>query len=226
MIVQESPQELINRAFLQGETDLIGTKIFLSSTGSLAAIRSQYENAAFVKTDGIDFSANYVWDADFGLFNVGASGTYVNSYEYPGLGGAVIDGAGSRNRETFADPVPEFRAAANFGWMHEGHSMQMFVRHVSSFLDDQNSEFGTLSTGVPDFSNVIDEIRVGNHTTVDMSYSYNLGEVLGLSSATVTVGATNLFNARPPAVLGDGGYETRTHDPRGRLVYAGLRFGL
>ena len=34
------------------------------------------------------------------------------------------------------------------------------------------------------------------------------------------VGATNLFDKAPPRVATNGGYDSKVHDPRGRLLYA------
>ncbi|RMF13061.1 MAG: TonB-dependent receptor, partial [Alphaproteobacteria bacterium] len=67
--------------------------------------------------------------------------------------------------------------------------------------------------------------RVSSHTTVDVQYNYTLEDIGVIKSATFTVGAINLFNNQPPFVNTDGAFASRVHDPRGRLVYARLRFG-
>lgn len=48
-------------------------------------------------------------------------------------------------------------------------------------------------------------------------------KVLGDGEAEVTIGALNIFDEDPPEVGGTSnefGYDTKTHDPRGRLLFA------
>lgn len=236
VIVQQNAELLAIDGLIAGNTAIVGTPaeaaldsqiqvIVDGNTGQLLSVRNRYENAAFIETNGFDFSVVNVWDTDFGAFNLGVSGTYINNYKLPGIDGSVINGAGVRNRLNFADPVPEFRANVQFGWAYEDHAAQFFMRHVGSFTDDDNSVYGVLPNGAPDFNNLIREVEVAAFTTFDFNYRFDMSELIGVSNAAVTIGALNIFNQRPPAVIGDGGFETRTHDPRGRVIYGGLSFG-
>lgn len=237
VIVQQNAQELVNRALLGGETDLLAFTgdqvpegqpfVFLDpADGSIDAVQNFYENAAFINTDGLDVSASYVWETDgIGTFNLSAMVTYVSEYDLSGPGGITIEAAGRRNRENFGDPVPELRGQAMLGWNYERHTTNIAVRHIGQFTDDQNSVFGTLPDGTPDFNNLIERREIDGMTTVDLFYSYDFSDSFGLTNAALNIGALNVFNVRPPAVLGDGGFETRTHDPRQRIVYAGIRLG-
>ena len=38
-------------------------------------------------------------------------------------------------------------------------------------------------------------------------------------SVMISVGATNLFDEDPPFVATNGGFDSKVHDPRGRLIY-------
>ncbi|WP_374763028.1 TonB-dependent receptor domain-containing protein [Yunchengibacter salinarum] len=229
VIIQESAQELVNRALLGGETSLIGSQVFLDpSSGGIIAINNQFENAAFINTQGIDVKADYVFDTDAGTFTIGGSMTWVESYNLPNFGGGEgVDLAGFRNRDTFGDPIPEFRGQANVSWVNERHMANVVVRHVGRLIDDNNSTFATqAANGLPDLSQPLDLVKVGDHTTVDLFYSYDLSNKWGMADGTnFNIGAVNVLDQRPPPVLGDGGFETRTHDPRGRVIYAGFQFG-
>ena len=70
-----------------------------------------------------------------------------------------------------------------------------------------------------------DFAQIDSHTTVDLQYSYRFGGIGPVQDAAITLGVINLFDEEPPFVDTDGGFETRTHDPRGRLVYARLKVG-
>ncbi len=127
-----------------------------------------------------------------------------------------------RNDQIFADPVPDFRANLNVNWAKDRHAFSVFLRYIGSFLDDENSTFGTLPDGTRDFNNVVDAVKVKSHTTIDVQYSVDLSELAPWSGTRLTIGAINLFNERPPFVFTDGAFESRTHDPRGRVAYVRL----
>jgi iron complex outermembrane receptor protein len=38
----------------------------------------------------------------------------------------------------------------------------------------------------------------------------------------VTFGVRNITNERPPVVATNGGFDSKVHDPRGRMFYFGL----
>jgi len=54
-------------------------------------------------------------------------------------------------------------------------------------------------------------------TTVDVQYTYNLGELSIFSDAEVTLGIQNLTNEDPPWIPVITGYDGTLHDPRGRI---------
>src|SRR5690606_41747778 len=59
--------------------------------------------------------------------------------------------------------------------------------------------------------------RIGSHTTTDLRYGYSFR---GETGPIVSVGAINLFDRDPPHVHTNGGYDSKVHDPRGRVLYA------
>ena len=63
-------------------------------------------------------------------------------------------------------------------------------------------------------------------TTVDLQYNFNMeGLFDGGEATTFSIGLINAFDKRPPFVPTNGGFESRTHDPRGRLAYVRLSAG-
>ena len=59
--------------------------------------------------------------------------------------------------------------------------------------------------------------------TVDAQVNIDFREMFGSESAfTASLGVTNLTDEDPPFVATNGGFESRTHDPRGRIVYLQL----
>lgn len=235
IIVREQPEEIARRALIPSAPGfdpslLANGTVVLGPTGGLAFIRTQFVNEAGIKTDGFDASATYQYDVGVGTIRAGIEGTYINSYKAPvGAGGAVTDVAGFRNSQNFASPVPELRFNAHLGFSTGGHNLVGFVRYIDSFKDDQNCGGGDKPT---DFVGVdpvtlgcpggLDFAKISSHTTVDMQYSYSFGPHGPLQGASISVGGINIFNNAPPFVNTDGAYESRTHDPRGRMMYVRL----
>ena len=226
VIIEESPDDIAFKAFTTNP-EFIGTKVFLDpNTGALIQINTNFTNAAFIRTNGFDININYTFDSPLGIFRPAFEATYVADYELPlGPGGAKLDVVDRRNRQNFANPVPDWRFNASLAWMKGGHRAIVFLRYIDSFLDDENTVFATQPNGLPDFSQIITPAKVGSHTTVDAQYSYSFGGFGPVESMTITIGAINLFNNQPPFVNTDGAFESRTHDPRGRIVYARFKVG-
>jgi len=236
IIVQEQPEVIARRALIPSDPDfdpslIANGTVQLGPTGGLAFIRTEFINAAGIKTNGIDAKVNYRFDTDFGNFSAGIEGTFVNKYNAPvGPGGTIIDVADFRNSQNFADPIPDLRFNARIGYNYGGHSLVGFVRYIDSFKDDQNcgdpSSPDTLEGSDPvnlSCPDGLDFAKIDSHTTLDLQYNYSFDEIGPMRGATFTVGAINLTDNDPPFVATDGGFESRTHDPRGRMVYVRLR---
>lgn len=234
IIIRQQPEEVARRALIPTDPnfdpDLLGTDVLLGPTGGLTFVRTQFTNAAGIKTNGVDASIKYNYDLGGGVVTAGIEGTYVNKYKAPvGVGEAVIDVAGFRNSQNFAAPIPELRFNATLGYGYEGHNLVGFIRYTDSFKDDQNCGGGDSPADFLDVDSTTllcpagsDFTKISSHTTVDLQYSYSFGPHGPLQGASVALGAINLFDNTPPFVNTDGGFESRTHDPRGRMAYVRL----
>ena len=90
-------------------------------------------------------------------------------------------------------------------------AVNAFVRYIDSYMDDE-VDLGQGST----FFRSID-----SQTTVDAQYVLRLRAA---KAPTLTFGAINLFDEEPPRVRTSGGYDSKVHDPRGRMFYAKALF--
>lgn len=234
IIIRQQPEEVARRALIPSDPnfdpDLLGTDVLLGPTGGLSFVRTQFTNAAGIKTNGVDASIKYQYDIGGGVATAGIEGTYVNKYRAPvGVGEAVIDVAGFRNSQNFAAPIPELRFNATLGYSYEGHNLVGFIRYTDGFKDDQNcgggdspADFLDVDANTLSCPSGTDFARIKSHTTVDLQYSYTFGPSGPLEGASLSIGSINVFNNKPPFVNTDGGFESRTHDPRGRMAYVRL----
>jgi hypothetical protein len=147
------------------------------------------------------------WNEDFSGCdqpNLGATETPAES--------SSCDAAGSRNINNFARSLPRLRASVPLGWSLDGHTATAITNVIGSYTDDFDS----------DPSPVGENYRaIDAQITFDLQYAYKLQETEHLAT-TFKVGVINLLDSDPPAVNTGYGYDSSTHDPRGRLIYGRL----
>ncbi len=206
VIIQENFQAIVD-AFPQDPTRVIraGDPI----NGPIIRVNTNFVNASSVETDGLDFSAKYGVDTRFGFFQPFFEGTYILNYDLIDPQAGAVNGAGSRNFRNFGTSTPQLRFNSGIAWAAGAHSINTFVRHIASYDDDQNP--GT---------------EVGSHTTLDVQYNFDLSDWVGDErNAVLSIGAINLTDNAPPQVFTNIGFDTKVHDPRGRLVYVRATMG-
>ncbi|MCC3859826.1 TonB-dependent receptor domain-containing protein [Pseudemcibacter aquimaris] len=204
LITQESPQSVLDKAL--GGNVVAQGKVKLAIANDFSTpyqIITEIINAPSVVTDGFDMSAAYTFDLDLGALTFGAEATYVNKYEGVDQDNVSFEGAGSRNFRTFARSMPEWRANFNVSFSGENHFAHLFLRYIDSYTDDQN------------------DVVVPTYTTVDFQYGYIFGDPDN-APLTATVGVINMFDKDVPRLQTNGGFDSKVHDPRGRMIYMKL----
>ena len=184
------------------------TRVVRSPGGSILLVFVNFVNASSVKTDGFDFAISYTAETDWGQFRPSVEASYVINYDIIDPQVGEVEGAGGRNFTNFGSPTPEWRINLGFAWGMGGHSINAFLRYIDSMRNDQ-----------------VDG-KIKSMTTVDVQYNFNMeGLFDGGERTTFSVGLINAFDKKPPFVPTNGGFESRTHDPRGRLLYFRLTTG-
>lgn len=201
IIVKQNAQALV-------DADPFDPRI-IREAGQILRIDTNYVNAPSVLTDGVDVSAAYTFSGPRDdQWTLSADVTYINQYTIQQTpGGPKSDVAGSRNFRTFARSLPRWRSTLGATWSHKSLSVAAYVRTISGYTDDQN--------GLP----------IDAQATFDAQLQYVLPQ-FGASDATPAVlalGVTNLFDIDPPNVETNVGFDSKVHDPRGRVVYMRLK---
>lgn len=92
----------------------------------------------------------------------------------------------------------------------------MFWRYIDSYDDDQNCADNTAAVGGTCPAG-IGFFIVDSYTAVDLQYSVDPGQVFNVERAPVV--SINLAGEDPPQLLTDGVFDSKAHDPRGRMFY-------
>lgn len=210
VIIEQNAQAILNAAAM-GDAQA-ASQVERDAFGFLERVNVFFDNASSLETDGFDARLAYsIPAAGASSYRVGFGATYVSSYDIDDPQAGRIDGAGKRNFANFATSVPELRANAFFNWRRNAHLVDLYVHHIDSYTDDQVA----LGQGPEAFR------KIGSHTTTDLRYGYTFR---GETGPTLSVGAINVFDRDPPHVHTNGGYDSKVHDPRGRVVYARASF--
>ena len=199
IIVKESAQAIV-------DADPFDPKI-IRDAGQILRVDTNYINAPSVTTDGFDVNGLYAFDSGGGhQWSVSADLTYINKYVIQTTGGGPKrDVSGSRNFRTFARSLPKWRTTLGATWSRDRLGAAVFAKTISGYTDDQSNT------------------PVDSHVTVDAQVRYRLPVAFGEEEGPLlTVGATNLFDQDPPEVATTAGYDSKVHDPRGRVVYIRL----
>jgi len=206
VIIAENTTAVLNADPLGPDVIRVGGDGTAANPGTIVQINKNFVNASSVQTSGIDFDVRYTLDTGAGTFVPFVGGTFVTEYDLDDPQAGDIDGAGNRNFTNFGTSVPELRFNAGIGWQHGPHGLNVFARHISGYDDDQNPGED-----------------IDSHTTFDAQYKLNVSDILDNlgEGTTLTLGVINATDEDPPQVFTNGGFDSKVHDPRGRLFYVG-----
>lgn len=164
----------------------------------LGGISTNYFNAATINASGIDAETSYSLDTSAGSLKFSLGLAHYLSYEIP-IDGVETDVSGEFNRGNFARSMPKTKGNVAAHWQNESHSLYARINYTSSYKNGADT--------------------IDNFAPVDMQYQYLID--VNDAQASVSVGAINLFDEKPPFVV-DGAnfsYDPKHHDPRGRIFY-------
>jgi len=194
--------------------------IRVPGVGSIERLEGTFFNAAQLKTNGVDLEVLYRRDfGRAGNIRVDAGATKIIDYkfrEFPGE--PLVQRVDQRNFATIASPTPDWRGNVAVNWRLGGHSLSATVHYIDSYINDEPL------TNIP--ARLAENID--SQTTFDMQYVISLQEALGFgvgADTQLTFGAINIFDEAPPLAATENGlpFDTRVHDPRGRVIYARVK---
>ncbi len=177
------------------------------NSGAVSRVELNFINASSVLTDGVDFHLNYRMATDYGQFTFTNNTSYIKRYDLTlKTGDSPVNAVGQRNALNIARALPRWRSNFTLDWAKGDHQISTTARYIHDYKDDANN------------NNSIDR-----QITLDGQYNYLLPTTMEVEPK-LSFGVINLFNQQPPAVATSFGFDTKTHDPRGRLVYLRLSF--
>ncbi len=199
----------LSRMF-QLEFDGFSNTVVRFPNGTVDFVLLTQLNLSGVKTDGIDFSANYGLNTDnAGLFNFAFEMSYVLGWEQEAVPGDGFNDILDRNG------VPEYRMTLNANWTLGNWQ----VGWVSSYIPSNGKADGFCfpSFGVAPCGAGESIIKNDSWWTNDLQVGYNLPW-----NGEISIGARNVFNVDPPlngAWYGWQPMDFGLYDAQGRITY-------
>lgn len=176
------------------------------ANGVLTNVTTYFRNAGKLKTDGLDFTLNYAIATALGEFTFDGTATRVLGYRLTDPVSGQIDGLGNRNYVNFGAPMPKLRGSAGLLWESDRFGANIYVRHIGSYLDDNNARR-----------------KIDAFTTVDAQVSISIPSLTGNDEDNrLAIGAKNLFDKMAPDALDRAGFDPLVANALGRIVYASV----
>ncbi|MFC3077441.1 TonB-dependent receptor [Phenylobacterium terrae] len=160
---------------------------------------AQTQNLGGTKVRGVDFDASYRWDTELGEFNVGVNGSYTHTFK------VKITPVAPELEQVGAINFPlRLRSRVFAGWNRGPMTAQVTWNHA----DDYKNPLTSPTQKIDDFD------------TVDVHLGYEFEDTgrRWLDGLSISLDAQNLFDADPPFVDLEGGWDPGQASAVGRFV--------
>ncbi|MBI3367851.1 MAG: TonB-dependent receptor, partial [Burkholderiales bacterium] len=186
---------------------------FPNIPGPITSILGTNINLGETKVAGIDVDGRISFGlGDMGKLNLAANGTYFSKYDTQNPDGLSFTGNVDSVNAATGGVIPRWKHHISVNWARgpwDATLAQNFQKHYTDLPS-------TVSGDTP---------QVGSYTTYDLQVAYT-----GFKGLRLMLGVRNLLDKDPPYTNSGGqvsfqaGYDPQYADPRGRFVYAGLRY--
>ncbi|MDA9610676.1 TonB-dependent receptor [Gammaproteobacteria bacterium] len=212
-IEAQSAQVMLN-------TDPDGLSITRNSSGDLIGVTTTYFNEESTEVSGIDlnFNRRILTSNNFGNVSLSINSTTLIEFLTPALGNednkTMINRVGKFNYDTNTHSLPKNRINAFLNWQYQDYDINFNSRYIDGYSNQRAINSLGISYG---YSNSVNSFFV-HDLSVKKSVKTNKGEI------DIKVSIINLFDESAPRLYDapDFSFDTRVHDPRGRIF--GINF--
>ena len=211
----ESPQVLLN-------TDPFAPSVTRNQFGELIAVSTSYFNEEKTEVSGIDAEINFLKIVEIGELNYSIKATQLSKFLTPENQGGdnfnMVNRVGNFNFDANTHSLPKLRLNSFFSWTINDLRIGINSRYVDGYLNDRQIPASAVSLG---YTNYVKSFLVHDFS-ITKSLQLSFGEIkLGM-------GIINAFDKKAPLLYDapDFSFDTRVHDPRGRLINLTLEFNL
>ena len=218
-IEAESSQALL-------DLDPQGPSITRNENGELIAVTTTYFNEENTLISGIDLSYEHNFDLDDnGQLEFALKGTSFFEFLTPdqssdGSENILVNRIGKFNFDTHTHALPRNRINSFLTWKYKEYETGLNARYISSYENNRSIPDSAASLGY--------RSKVDSFLVFDLSFELPIGVLFNNVSLDGKFALINLFDEDPPLLYDapDFSFDTRVHDPRGRMLNIQFELGL
>ena len=212
-IEAQSAQVILN-------TDPDGLSITRNSSGDLIGVTTTYFNEESTEVYGVDLNFNRLISTsdNYGNVSLSINSTTLIKFLTPALGNesneTMIDRVGKFNYDTNTHSLPKNRINAFLNWQYQDFDINFNSRYIDGYSNQR--EINSLGSSYG-YTNSVNSFFV-HDLSVKKPIKTNKGQI------DIKVSIINLFDESAPRLYDapDFSFDTRAHDPRGRIF--GINF--
>ena len=212
-IEAQSAQVILN-------TDPDGLSITRNSSGDLVGVSTTYFNEESTEVSGVDLNFNRLISTsdNYGNISLSINSTTLIKFLTPALGNenneAMIDRVGKFNYDTNTHSLPKNRINAFLNWQYQDFDINFNSRYIDGYSNQRAINSLGSSYG---YTNSVNSFFV-HDLSVKKTVKTNKGQI------DIKVSIINLFDESAPRLYDapDFSFDTRAHDPRGKVF--GINF--
>ncbi len=210
----ESAQALLTQ-------DPFGPSITRNEFGDLIGVTTTYFNEENTKISGTDFQFDYIFELNnYSPINLRLKGTIFDEFLTPqitanGLS-KMVNRVGKFNYDSHTHSLPKKRLNAFMDWEHNDYLFSLITRYVDGYTNERPITGLGASLGY--------ENKVESFLVFDISARKSID--LDEGNINFGVAIINALDESAPRLYDapDFSFDTRVHDPRGRLVNLNLEY--
>ena len=208
-IEAQSAQVILN-------TDPNGSSITRNSSGDLIGVTTTYFNEESTKVSGIDLNFNklLLTSDNYGDVSLVINSTTLIEFLTPALGNEgseiMINRVGKFNYDTNTHSLPKNRINAFLNWKYQEYDINFNSRYIDGYSNER--PINSLGTAYG-YNNSVDSFLT-NDLSIKKLVRTNKGEI------DIKLSVINVFDEEAPRLYDapDFSFDTRVHDPRGRII--------
>ncbi len=206
----ESPQVLLN-------TNPYAASITRNQFGELIAVSTSYFNEEKTEVNGIDIELNFFRATQYGDFNYSVKATQLSEFLTPknnkeGIeeDSVMVNRVGKFNYDTHTHSLPKLRLNTFLSLTINDLVVGINTRYVDGYSNERQIPASAKMLG---YTNHIKSFLVHDFS-ITRSIQLSFGDL------EIALGVMNAFNKEAPLLYDapDFSFDTRVHDPRGRLI--------
>jgi iron complex outermembrane receptor protein len=208
-IEAQSAQVILN-------TDPNGPSITRNSSGDLIGVTTTYFNEKSTEVSGIDLNFNklLLTSDKYGDVSLIINSTTLIEFLTPALGNEdseiMINRVGKFNYDTNTHSLPKNRINAFLNWKYQEYDINFNSRYIDGYSNER--PINSLGTAYG-YDNSVDSFLT-NDLSIKKLVRTNKGEI------DIKLSVINVFDEEAPRLYDapDFSFDTRVHDPRGRII--------